>query len=101
MQLDDSNSADTLYSSVESTGLSSGETTATDIELDSDDRSEKGEDSQEEADTEIELDSDSDSDRGESGGREDEKTQESIDEEDYMITNGRPHSPSIDLLTKA
>ncbi len=108
MQLDDSSSADSLYSSVESTDLSSGETssgetTATDIELDSasDGGSEKGENSQEEASTEIELDSDSDSDSGESGSREDENEQDSTDEDDYMITNGRPHSLSIDLLAEA
>jgi hypothetical protein len=103
MQLDDSSSADSLYSSVESSDLSSGETTATDIELDSgsDGGSEKGDDSQEEASTEIELDSDSDSDSGESRGRGDENEQESTEEEDYMITNGRSHSLSIDLLAEA
>lgn len=100
MQLDDSSSANSLYNSVESTDLSSGETTATDIELDSDDRSEKGEDSQGETSTEIELGSESDSDSGESGGREDENKQESIGEEDFMIINGRPHSLIIDLLTE-
>jgi len=98
MQLDDSSSADSLHSSVESTDLSSGETTATEIELDSgsDGGSEKIEDSQEEASTEIEpdSDSDSDSDSGECGGREVEDEQDSTDEEDYMITNGRPHSLS-------
>lgn len=105
MQLDDSSSADSLYSSVESTDLSSGETTATELELDSgsDGGSEKGEDSQEEARTEIELDGDSDNDSGASGGTEDEADaeQDSIDEEDYMITNGRPHSLSLGSLTKA
>lgn len=101
MQLDNSSSADSLHSSVESTDLGSDETTATDIELDSDGRSEKGEDnSQEEDSTDIELDSDSDSDSGESGSRGDANEQESIDEEDYMIINGRTHFLTIDLLTE-
>jgi len=105
MQLRDSSSADSLYSSVESTDLSCGDTTATDIELDSgsDGGSEKVEDSQEEASTEIELDSDNDSDHGESAGREVEADAEkdSTDEEDYMITNGRPHSFSLGSLAEA
>ncbi len=105
MQLGDSSSADSLYSSVESTDLSSGDTTATDIELDSgsDRGSEKVEDSHEEASREIELDSDNDSDNVESAGREVEADaeQDSTDEEDYMITNGRPHSFSLGSLAEA
>jgi len=100
MQLNNSSNANNLYNSVESSDLSSDKTIAIDIELDSgnDNDSEKDDDNQKKTSIEIELNNDNDSDNEESRNRENENEQESTKKENYMITNNKSYSFSIDLL---